>query len=180
MSALASAQRQRQIRARLVDRWARRLGLADERTSVAADLSDFIEQGPDPGESDPLRAITASLPAGVCARLAGDGWLLDWARAVLDEALAELALEARRAGHDALFEALAPQLAEGAVTGSLSRLALAPDSQPAALSRALRSLRRRLRQHVDRSLRACANSETAAELLRRRLYQCLIDQEYTA
>jgi len=102
-----------------------------------------------------------------------------FARSLVALAATEVEREARRAGHDDIFQALRPFLEQQLANDDTARLCVKTGLGTAALNKALARLRLRFRQRIDSGLALWSSPSTRADL-RRRLHAALIYKETTA
>lgn len=100
-----------------------------------------------------------------------------FAAALIERAIAEVEMEAFRAGHGRTFAALRPSLERDAASPGLAPGAAPPDLPAAALPAALRRLRRRFRQRIDAGLGLWSASPAQRGALRRELHAALSKRE---
>ncbi|WP_211251122.1 hypothetical protein, partial [Arenimonas composti] len=100
-----------------------------------------------------------------------------FARAVLAAALADVGLEATRAGHDAVFAALRPWIDHDPDPAELGASAKQLGLSASRLVAALRRLRRRFRQRIDATLGLWAPTPEQRRVLRRQLHEALARED---
>jgi len=109
-----------------------------------------------------------------------NAFMTAFARSLIEQAMAEVALEAHRAGHASVFAGLRPYLHGDPTPEELIALGATLKLSQSALVIALSRLRRRLRERIEAALALWATSPETRHTLRRQLRQSLIGPEPTS